>query len=265
VCLLSTLPTSDVCLRTECRDGHFTVVKAWPEIDHELLHFKYNPEHADEAAIQRLLQHHDNLQIAQMPKLLEIVNASTVADSTLSALQEVCHVLGLHGDSEPPDDDGPGQVNTLSTRHGSRQQNAKTQARHLPVTTAAAAAPTSNRGSSSGKRKLTVMPKELAAQLPVHAKFGHRGRYSLLGALKLFGWLDRYHLPLHIPCAACNITKARRRARTGAVRVAKYVGQIIHADIFTGGGAPALDGSRYAAIFTDDKSGKIVTLWELPN
>jgi len=83
--------------------------------------------------------------------------------------------------------------------------------------TTAAAAPTSSRGSSSGKRKLTVMPNELAAQL--HAKFGLRGRNGLLGALKLFGWLNRYHLPLHIPCAACNITKARRRARTGTVRV----------------------------------------------
>ena len=63
VCLLSSLPTSNVCLRTECCDGHFTVVKAWPEIDHDLLHFRFDPEHADEAAIQRLLQHHDNLQI----------------------------------------------------------------------------------------------------------------------------------------------------------------------------------------------------------
>ena len=209
MCLLSTLPTSDVCLRTECRDGHFTVIKAWPEIDHDLLRFKYNPEHADEAAIQRLFQHHDSLQIAQMAKLLEIVETSRVTDSTLNALQEVCHVLGLHGDSEPPDDDGSGQVNTLSTRHGSRQRNAKTQAKHL--TTTAAAAPTSKRGSSSGKRKLPVMPKELAAQL--HAKFGHRGRNSLLRTLHLFGWLDRYHLPLHTPCAACNITKARRRPR----------------------------------------------------
>ncbi len=112
-----------------------------------------------------LLLHHDKLQIAQMAKLLEIVNTSSVADSTLTALQEGCHVLGLHDDSEPPDDDSPGQVNALSTRHGSRQQNAKTQARHLSST--AAAAPTSNRGSSSGKRKLKVMPKELAAQSPM--------------------------------------------------------------------------------------------------
>jgi hypothetical protein len=96
VCLLSTLPTSEVCLRTECRDGYFTVVKAWTEIDHDLLRCKYNPEHADEAAIQRLFQHHDNLQIAQMAKLLEIMNTSSATDATLNALQEVCHVLDLH-------------------------------------------------------------------------------------------------------------------------------------------------------------------------
>jgi len=102
------------------------------------------------------------------------------------------------------------------------------------------------------------MPKELAARL--HAKFGHQGRNRLLRSLKLFGWLDRYHVPLQITCAACNITKARRRPRTGTIRVAKYAGQIIHAEIFTGGSAPALDGNRYAAIFTDGKSGKILAL-----
>ena len=128
-----------------------------------------------------MLQHHDNLQIAQIAKLLEIVHTSSVDDATLDSLQEVCHLLDLHGDSEPPDNDGPDQVHTLSTRHGSRQKNAKTQARHLTAT--AAAPPSSNRGSSSGKRRLTVMPKELAARL--HAKFGHRGRNGLIGALKI--------------------------------------------------------------------------------
>lgn len=100
------------------------------------------------------------------------------------------------------------------------------------------------------------MPLELARLL--HARFGHPGRNRLLAVLKLFGWLEKYNLPLSIPCVACHAAKARRRAHIGRLIKAEYPGQFIHADLFTGSQI-GIGGSKYAAIFRDEKSrGKIV-------
>ena len=100
------------------------------------------------------------------------------------------------------------------------------------------------------------MPKKLAQEL--HARFGHPGRTRLYAALKLFGWLNKFHLPLEIPCLACNLAKARRRSHRGKVRRANHAGQIWHADLISSGDVIGMDGSQYSAIFTDDMSGKIL-------
>ena len=100
------------------------------------------------------------------------------------------------------------------------------------------------------------MPKKLAQVL--HARFGHPGRTRLYAALKLFGWLNKYHLPLEVPCLACNLAKARRRSHKGKVRRANHAGQIWHADLMSSGDVIGMDGSQYSAIFTDDMSGKIM-------
>ena len=100
------------------------------------------------------------------------------------------------------------------------------------------------------------MPKKLAQEL--HARFGHPGRTRLYAALKLFGWLNKFHLPLEIPCLACNLAKARRRSHRGKVRRANHAGQIWHADLMSSGDVIGMDGSQYSAIFTDDMSGKIL-------
>ena len=132
---------------------------------------------------------------------------------------------------------------------GSKTETARNKA-------TAAAAPTSTRVSTSGKRKLPIMPKKLAQEL--HARFGHPGRTRLYAALKLFGWLNKFHLPLEIPCLACNLAKARRRSHRGKVRRANHAGQIWHADLMSSGDVIGMDGSQYSAIFTDDMSGKIL-------
>ena len=101
------------------------------------------------------------------------------------------------------------------------------------------------------------MPIAMAQKL--HARFTHPGRNKLLAALRLFGWLDQYQLPLHIPCIACDLAKARRRPHRGKTRRAEYAGQIWHADLMSSGDVIGMDGSKYAAFFTDDASGKILT------
>jgi hypothetical protein len=49
------------------------------------------------------------------------------------------------------------------------------------------------------------MPLELARML--HARFAHAGERRFRRALQLFGWLDKYTLPVKIPCAACDVEK----------------------------------------------------------
>ena len=163
-----------------------------------------------------------------------------------------CHLICPDTHSDLPDDEGE-QHNHLSTKKG-MTKGSKTETARNKAT--AAAAPTSTRVSTSGKRKLPIMPKKLAQEL--HARFGHPGRTRLYAALKLFGWLNKFHLPLEIPCLACNLAKARRRSHRGKVRRANHAGQIWHADLMSSGDVIGMDGSQYSAIFTDDMSGKIL-------
>ena len=151
-------------------------------------------------------------------------------------------------------DDEEEDLNHLSTTKGMRK-GSNTETKRNRAT--AAAAQTSTRDSTHGKRKLPVMPIAMAQKL--HARFTHPGRNRLLAALRLFGWLDQYQLPLHIPCIACDLAKARRRPHRGKTRRAEYAGQILHADLMSSGDVIGMDGSKYAAFFTDDASGKILT------
>jgi hypothetical protein len=145
----------------------------------------------------------------------------------------------------------------LRTRKGvaSRSTRTRTQARnHSGWQATAASAPTSTRLSQSGKRKLPMMMPQnlkLARELQaISARFTHPGRNRLIRSLKLrptsklFGWLDRlgYQLPLEleIPCAACHVAKARKRANTGTERRAAYDGQIWHTDLMSSGNVVGL-------------------------
>jgi hypothetical protein len=58
-----------------------------------------------------------------------------------------------------------------------------------------------------------MMPIAMAQKLHARFQVTHplAGRNRLLAALRLFGWLDKYQLPLHIPCLASDLAKARRR------------------------------------------------------
>ncbi len=67
--LLSNLPSSTACLRTECIGGNFTVISAWPDINPELIKFKFNHRSAINSDIEQLLAHYDNLKIAQIARL----------------------------------------------------------------------------------------------------------------------------------------------------------------------------------------------------
>ena len=157
-----------------------------------------------------------------MAKLLELALDEGSDDEQFLQLQEVCHLIFPDLQNERPDDDQE-QHNLLSTNKGKRK-GAMTQTKRNAATSAAA--PTSNRTSNSGKRKLPVMPAALAQEL--HARFGHPGRTRLYAALKLFGWLNKFHLPLDIPCLACDLAKARRRSHKGKVRL-EFGGAIMQA------------------------------------
>jgi hypothetical protein len=240
--LLSNLPTSTASLRTECNGGTFTVISAWPDFDTALIQHKFNPDCANEGAIQDLLAHHDKLRIAQMAKLIELALDDGSDNEQFHQLQEVCSLIFPDLPSERPDDEGE-QHNLLSTTKGKRK-GAMTQTKRNAATSAAA--PTSNRTSNSGKRKLPVMPTALAQEL--HARFGHPGRTRLYAALKLFGWLNKFHLPLEIPCLACDLAKARRKSHKGKVRRGDFAGQIWHADLMSSGDVIGMDGSKYAVV-----------------
>jgi hypothetical protein len=54
------------------------------------------------------------------------------------------------------------------------------------------------------------------------------GQNDLRRALRLYGWLGKWELPSAIPCAACNVTKARRLAHTGKLRTDKERGATWH-------------------------------------
>ena len=94
--LLSSLPTSAAGLRTECNNGNFAVVSAWPEFDQSLIHFKYNPNSASEIEIKQRLAHYDNLRVAQITKLLELASENDLDESKFQALQEVSLNLSRH-------------------------------------------------------------------------------------------------------------------------------------------------------------------------
>ena len=253
--LLSNLPSSTACLRTECNGGNFTVISAWPGFNPELIRYTFNHHTASENDIERLLAHYDSLRIAQIARLLDIAedDSSDLNEFRFEQLQEVCHLLFPEIQSERRDDEEE-DLNLLSTTKGMRK-GSKSQTKRNSAT--AAAAPASNRDSSSGKRKLPVMPVALAQKL--HDRFTHPGRNRLIAALRLFGWLDKYQLPLHIPCLACDLSKACKRPHRGKTRRAEYPGQIWHADLMSSGDVIGMDGSKYAAFFTDDASGKILT------
>jgi hypothetical protein len=113
--LLSNLPTSTASLRTECNGGNFTVISAWPDFDTALIQHKFNPDCANEGAIQDLLAHHDKLRIAQIAKLIELALDDGSDDEQFHQLQEVCSLIFPDLPSERPDDEGE-QHNLLSTR-----------------------------------------------------------------------------------------------------------------------------------------------------
>ena len=252
--LLSNLPSSTACLRTECKDGIFTVISAWPDFDPSLIRYKFDHGAASDTDIEQMLAHHDNLRIAQIARLLDIAqdDSSELSELRAEQLQEVCHLMFSDTEFDRRDDEEE-HLNHLSTTKGMRK-GSKSQTLRNKAT--AAAAPVSTRDSSSTKRKLPVMSIALAQKL--HARFAHQGRNRLLRTLKLFGWLNKYQLPLNIPCLACDLAKARRRPHRGKVRRAEFAGQIWHADLMSSGDVIGMDGSKYAAFFTDDASGKIL-------
>jgi hypothetical protein len=252
--LLTNLPSSTACLRTECFGDNFTVISAWPDLNPDLIKFKFNHRSASNSDIEQLLTHYDNLKIAQIARLLHLAEEDTseLHELRFEQLQEVCHLLCTDIQPERHDDEEE-DVNHLSTTKGMRKGSKSQTARNRAT---AAAAQTSTRDATHGKRKLPVMPIALAQKL--HARFTHPGRNRLLAVLRLFGWLDKYQLPLHIPCVACDLAKARRRPHRGKTRRAEYAGQIWHADLMSSGDVIGMDGSRYAAFFTDDSSGKIL-------
>ena len=94
--LLSSMPTSASCLRTECNNGNFTVVSAWPDFDQSLIHFKYNPNSASEIEIKQRSAHYDNLRVAQITKLLELASENDLDESKFQSLQEVSLNLSRH-------------------------------------------------------------------------------------------------------------------------------------------------------------------------
>jgi hypothetical protein len=93
--LLSNLPSSTACLRTECIDDNFTVISAWPDINPELIKFKFNHRSASNSDIEQLLAHYDNLKIAQIARLLQLAEEDTseLNELRFEQLQEVCHLL----------------------------------------------------------------------------------------------------------------------------------------------------------------------------
>ncbi len=66
--LLTNLPSSTACLRTECFDGNFTVISAWPDLNPDLIKLKFNHHSASNSNIEQLLTHYDNLKIAQIAR-----------------------------------------------------------------------------------------------------------------------------------------------------------------------------------------------------
>jgi hypothetical protein len=191
--LLSNLPSSTACLRTECIGDNFTVISAWPDINPELIKFKFNHRSASNSDIEQLLAHYDNLKIAQIARLLQLAEEDTseLNELRFEQLQEVCHLLFPDIQPERRDDEEE-DLNHLSTNKGMKKGSRSETKRNRAT---AAAAQTTTRDSTHGKRKLPVMPIAMAQKL--HARFTHPGRNRLLGALRLFGWLDKYQLPLH--------------------------------------------------------------------
>ena len=247
--MMSRLPVSPACLVSESREGEFTVLKAWPDLDLGRTHYTLARENSDENCVLRFLKHHDELQVLQAAWLLQ--QAELLNDEEqIKMLQEVCHLLSESEEWEPPDDDGPSEsVSAITRKRGMQDSHSSRGGRST-----AAAAPASRGGGKSGKR-LPLMPEEVAQKL--HARFGHPGRKRLIGALRIFGWLRKFTVtvPLDIKCAACAATKARRRPHLGRLIKATYPGQVIHVDLFTAG-ITGIEGSNYSAIFTDEKSRK---------
>jgi len=243
------------------------VATAWPDFDTQLIQFKFKSDSASDTGIQRLLAHHDEPRIAQIAKLLEVAEDSESNELQFQVLLQVCHMIAPDVNDEQPKDDGQDDqvLNHLSTTKG-LQKVANLKSRSKKNQATAATAPTSTRVSQSGKRKLPMMPEKLARELHArftHPRFAHPGKTRLIRSLKLFGWLDRYQHPLEIPVLpvmwrrlANELTLARYAEHTMLVRS----GIPISCLRGTLGNIVASDGSKYAAIFTDDKSGRIIAL-----
>jgi hypothetical protein len=121
--LLSNLPSSTACLRTECSGENFTVITAWPGFNPELIRYTFNHDHAaSDNDIELLLAHHDSLRIAQIARLLEIAedDSSELNECRFEQLQEVCHLLLPDTQSERRDDEEQ-DVSLLSTTKGMKK------------------------------------------------------------------------------------------------------------------------------------------------
>jgi hypothetical protein len=202
--MMSRMPVSPACLVSESRDGEFTVLKAWPDLDLGRTHYTLARENSDENCVLRFLKHHDELQVLQAAWLLQ--QAELLNDEEqIKMLQEVCHLLSESEEWEPPDDDGPSEsVSAVTRKRGMQDSHSSRGGRST-----AAAAPASRGGGKSGKR-LPLMPEEVAQKL--HARFGHPGRKRLIGALRIFGGFE---------CSRCHWTLSvllARLPRLGAGR-----------------------------------------------
>ena len=64
---LSNLPVSDSCLISECRQGLFTVVKAWPDFDPSLVTFTVQRDIKGRPDLTGLLEYRNELQCSRQP------------------------------------------------------------------------------------------------------------------------------------------------------------------------------------------------------
>ena len=195
--VLTRLPVSSTCCVTESRGGILRVVKAWPSLDPTLVSFTIQPP-GGKCDIEGLIQHYEELRVHQYSVLIENMQRSRGQMHHVHNLEEVCHLLGPYL-KDPADDDDPSE--SVSNLKAKRSVKSAPTGRSRPATSVAA--PVSARGTTSGSRRLPLMPIELARAL--HARFNHSGKHRLMRVLELFGWLDIYTLPLKIPCAACAV------------------------------------------------------------
>jgi hypothetical protein len=185
--VLTRLPVSSTCCVTESRGGILRVVKAWSSLDPTLISFTIQPP-GGKCDIEGLIQHYEELRVHQYSVLIENMQRSRGQMHHVHNLEEVCHLLGPYL-KDPADDDDPSE--SVSNLKAKRSVKSAPTGRSRPATSISA--PVTARGTTSGSRRLPLMPKE-AAELAraLHARLNHSGKHRLTRALKLFGWLDIY-------------------------------------------------------------------------